>query len=91
MFVLSDVNILWISARFWLQVGSPSRLRSDFEQNSMFSSYLVLLIYVKEMLYLPGILPFFKIHVNQCLAPDDSPAANVTSRHVVGEGPGAIP
>ena len=34
---------------------------------------------------------FFKIHVNQFLAQDDSPAANVTSRHVVGEGPGAIP
>ena len=43
------------------------------------------------MIYLPGILPFFTIHVNQFLAPDDSPAANVTSRHVVGEGPGAIP
>ena len=57
----------------------------------MFSPYLVLLIYVKEMIYLPGILPFFKIHVNQFLAQDDSPAANVTSRHVVGEGPGAIP
>ena len=25
----------------------------------VFSSYLVLLIYVKEMIYLPGILPFF--------------------------------
>ena len=43
------------------------------------------------MIYLPAILPFFKIHVNQFLAPEDSPAANVTSRHVVGEGPGAIP
>ena len=42
-------------------------------------------------IYLPGILPFFKIHVNQFLAQDDSPAANVTSRHVMGEGPGAIP
>ena len=41
-------------------------------------------------LYLPGILPFFKIHVNQFLAQDDSPAANVTSRHVVGEGPGGL-
>ena len=27
---------------------------------------------------MPGILPFFKIHVNQFLAQDDSPAANVT-------------
>ena len=56
------------------------------EQNSMFSSYLVLLIYVKEMIYLPGNLPFFKIHVNHFFARDDSPAAHVISMHVVGEG-----
>ena len=43
------------------------------------------------MIYLPAILPFFKIHVNQVLARDDSPAANIISMHVVGEGPGAIP
>ena len=36
-------------------------------------------------------MPFFKIHVNQVLARDDSPAANIISMHVVGEGPGAIP
>ena len=28
------------------------------------------------MIYLTAILPFFKIHVNQVLARDDSPAAN---------------
>ena len=56
----------------------------------MFSSYLVLLIYVKGMIYLPGNLPFFKIHVNHFMVQDDSPAANVISMHVVGEGPGAI-
>ena len=43
-----------------------------------------------ETMYLPGNLPFFKIHVNQFLAWDDSPAAHVISMHVVGEGPGAI-
>ena len=53
-------------------------------------SYLVLLIYVNETIYLPGNLPFFKIHVNHFMARDDSPAANVISMHVVGEGPGAI-
>ena len=36
MFVLSDVNILWISARFWLQVGSPKRLRSDLNKTVCF-------------------------------------------------------
>ena len=56
----------------------------------MFSSYLVLLIHVKETMYLPGNLPFFKIHVNQFLAWDDSAAAHVISMHVVAEGPGAI-
>ena len=53
-------------------------------------SYLVLLIYVNETIYLPGNLPFFKIHVNHFMAQDDSPAAHVISMHVVGEGPGAI-
>ena len=53
-------------------------------------SYLVLLIYVNEMIYLPGNLPFFKIHVNHFMAQDDSPAANVISMHVAGEGRGAI-
>ena len=38
------------------------------------------------MTYLPGNLPFFKIHVNHFLARDDSPAAHVISMHVVGEG-----
>ena len=56
----------------------------------MFYSYLVLLIYVNETIYLLGNLPFFRIHVNHFTAGDDSPAANVISMHVVGEGPGAI-
>ena len=53
-------------------------------------SYLVLLIYVNETIYLPGNLPFFKTHVNHFMAQDDSPATNVISMHVVGEGRGAI-
>ena len=53
-------------------------------------SYLVLLIYVNETIYLPGNLPFFKIHVNHFMVQDDSPAANVISMHVAGEGRGAI-
>ena len=53
-------------------------------------SYLVLLTYVNETIYLPGNLPFFKIHVNHFMAQDDSPAANVISMHVVGDRPGAI-
>ena len=59
-------------------------------QTSMSYSYLVLLIYVNETIYLPGNLPFFKIHVNHFMAQDDSPAANVISMHVAGEGRGAI-
>ena len=49
-----------------------------------------MLIYINEMIYLLGNLLFFKIHVNNFMARDDSPAANVISMHVVGEGPGAI-
>ena len=59
-------------------------------QTSMFYSYLVLLIYVNENIYLLGNLPFFKIHVNHFMAWDDSPATNVISMHVLGEGPSAI-
>ena len=64
----------------------PQKAQKRPEPNSKFSSYLVLLVYVKEMIYLPGNLPFFKIHVNQFLARDDSPAAHVISMHAVGEG-----
>ena len=56
----------------------------------MLYSYIVLLIYVNEPIYLYGNLPFFKIHVNQLMAWDDSPGAKVISVHLVGEGPGAI-
>ena len=55
----------------------------------MLYSYIVLLIYVNEAIYLFGNLPFFKIHVNSFMARDDSPVANVISMHVVGEGHGA--
>ena len=34
------------------------------QQTSMFYSYIVLLIYVTETIYLLGNLSFFKIHVN---------------------------
>ena len=56
----------------------------------MLYSDIVLLIYVNETIYLLGNLPFFKIHVNHFMARDDSPAVNVISMHVVGEGPGAL-
>ena len=68
----------------------PSKGSEPTSQTSMFYSYLVLLIYVNETIHLLGNLPFFKIHVNHSMAQDDSPAANVISMHVVGEGPGAI-
>ena len=46
----------------------------------MFYSYIVLLIYVNETMYLLGNLLFFKIHVNHFMAWDDSPSANVISK-----------
>src|SRR5574337_629784 len=36
MLVFSDVQSLCISARLWLQVGSPKRLRSDLNQTVSF-------------------------------------------------------
>ena len=49
-------------------------------QNSMLNSYLVLLIYVNETIYLYGNLPFFKIQVNRFMARDDPPGANIISK-----------
>ena len=46
----------------------------------MFHSYIVLLIYVNEPIYLLGNLLFFKILVNHFMAWDDSPGANVISK-----------
>ena len=46
----------------------------------MFYSYVVLLIYVNETIYLLGILPFLKIHNNRFMAWDDSACANVISK-----------
>ena len=43
----------------------------------MFYSYIVLLIYVNETIYLLGNLPFVKIHMDPFMAWDDSPGANV--------------
>ena len=88
MFVLSYVNILCIYPRLsssWFLLKAQNQL-----DKPVFYLYLVLLIYVHETIYLLGNLPFFKIHVNHFMAWDDSPAANVPSVHVVGEGPGAI-
>ena len=49
-------------------------------QTSMLYSYIVLLIYVNETIYLYGNLPFFKIHVYPFMVWDDSPGANVISK-----------
>ena len=46
----------------------------------MLNSYIVLLIYVNETIYLYGNLPFFKIHVNRFMAGDDSSGAKVISK-----------
>ena len=53
------------------------------QQTSVFYSYIVLLICVNEMIYLPGNLPFFKIHVNRFVAQDDSPGASVISKRML--------
>ena len=46
-------------------------------QTSMLYTYIVLLIYVHETIYLFRNLPRFKIHVNRFMARDDSPGASV--------------
>src|SRR5574337_645418 len=54
MLVFSDVQSLCISARLWLQVGSPKRLRSDLNHTvsfppTLFSSSM-LRVYFKSIL-----------------------------------------
>ena len=56
----------------------------------MFYSYLVLLIYANEAVYLLGNLPFSKIDISRFMAQDDSPGATGISMYLVGEGPAAI-
>src|SRR5574337_1224342 len=53
MLVFSDVQSLCISARLWLQVGSPKRLRSDLNQTVSFPPTLfsssTLRVYIKSI------------------------------------------
>ena len=49
----------------------------------MFYSYIVLLIYVNETIYLLGNLPAFKIHVTRFMAREASPCANVISKYIL--------
>ena len=53
------------------------------QQTCMFYSYILLLIYDNETMYLLGNQPFFKIHVHRFMAGGDSSGANVISKHVL--------
>ena len=50
------------------------------QNKPLFYSYIVLLIYVNESIYLLGNLPFFKIHVNPFMVWYDSLCASVISK-----------
>ena len=65
-----------------IQVGSPKGLELTW-QTSMLYSYIVLLIYVSETIYLYGNLSFFKIHANHFMARDDSPGAKIISKCIL--------
>ena len=52
-------------------------------ETSMLYSYIVLLIYVNETIYLYGNLPFFKIPVNHFMAMEDSPGAKIISKCIL--------
>ena len=67
MFVLSYVIVLCIYPRPFFKSVAPKGSETTW-QTSMLYSYIVLLIYVKETVYLFGNLPFFKIHVNRIMA-----------------------
>ena len=58
------------------------------QQTSMFYSYIVLLIYVNETIYLLGNLSFFKIRVDHFMAWDDYLVPMLSQNAYRGEGPG---
>ena len=58
----------------------PAKALEQIWQTSISYSYIVLLIYVNEAIYLLLTLPFFKIQVNHFMAWDDSLGANVISK-----------
>ena len=70
MFVFSYVNELYIYPRLSLSSGwfclDSEPIKA--QQTCMFSSYIVLLIYVNETIYLLGKLPFFKIHAKRFMS-----------------------
>ena len=67
----------------------PPKGSEPTRQTSMSYSHLVLLIYVNETIF-AWKSTFLQDSCQTFYGPDDSPAANVISMHVAGEGPGAI-
>ena len=63
---------------------APPNTQNRLDKPVCFTHKIVLLIYVNESIYLLGNLPFFKIHANHSMARDDSPAANVISKWMLG-------
>ena len=61
----------------------PPKDSEPTRQTSTLYSYIVLLIYVNETIYLYGNLHFFKIPVNPFMDLDDSPGANVISKCIL--------
>ena len=69
----------WLSSSLFAK--NSELIRS--QQTCVFYSYILLLIYDNETVYLLGNLPFFKIHVNRFMAGGDSSGANVISKHML--------
>ena len=83
MFFLSYVSELCIYPRLSFFKLVPTKTQNQpirAQQTGVFYSYIVLLLYVNESIYLLGNLPFFKIHVSCFMAWDDSPGDNVISK-----------
>ena len=79
-----SLNKLWS----WWSTGKPDVLQSMGSQRVGHEwvtevSWTSLLIYVNEIIYLLGNLPFFNIHVNSFMAQDDLPDANVISKRML--------
>ena len=73
------------------------RLRTDLTNQSVLFNKLVcfthanvLLSYVNETIYLPGNLPFFKIHVNHFMAQENTLSQCYVKMYFVDEEPQVI-
>ena len=83
------MNCVFTLDSFFMFVPAKAQKGECLSKPVCFTHTIFLLICVNKTMYLLGNLPFFKIHVNCFMSQDDSRGANIISRYMLCEGPGA--